>query len=135
MRGIARIQPGWGITAVRLAMAAIFIVSGYQKFAGGLGGVIGFFGKIGIPLAGVLGPYIAVQELVGGILLLVGLAARWVGLLFALEFAVAAFYYKFPVQGWMAGRIDLMLLAGAILLFLAGPGKAAIDEVWLEKDA
>jgi TRAP-type C4-dicarboxylate transport system permease large subunit len=73
--------------------------------------------------------------LVGGILLLVGLAARWVGLLFALEFAVAAFYFKFPVQGWQAGRIDLMLLAGAILLFLAGPGKAAIDEVWLEKGA
>jgi len=25
-----------------------------------------------------------------------------------------AFYFKFPVQGWQAGRIDLMLLAGAI---------------------
>ncbi len=57
------------------------------------------------------------------------------GLLFALEFVVAAFYFKFPEQGWQAGRIDLMLLAGAILLFLAGPGKAAIDEVWLEKGA
>ena len=46
-----------------------------------------------------------------------------------------AFYFKFPVQGWQAGRIDLMLLAGAIKLFLAGPGKAAIDEVWLKKGA
>jgi len=25
-----------------------------------------------------------------------------------------AFYFKFPVQGWQAGRIDLMLLAEAI---------------------
>ena len=38
MRGIARIQPGWGITAVRVGMAAIFIVAGYHKFAVGLGG-------------------------------------------------------------------------------------------------
>ncbi len=40
MRGIARIQPGWGITAVRVGMAAIFIVAGYHKFAVGLGGLI-----------------------------------------------------------------------------------------------
>jgi hypothetical protein len=48
---------------------------------------------------------------------------------------VAAFWVKFPTQGWGPGRVDLMLLAGAILLFLAGPGKAALDKLWLEKDA
>ncbi|MFQ5896695.1 MAG: DoxX family protein [Candidatus Methylomirabilia bacterium] len=133
MRGIAGIQPGWGVTAVRLAMAVIFIVAGYQKFAGGLGGITGFLDKIGILLPGLMGLYISVLELVGGILLLIGLAGRWVGLLFALEFIVAAFYYKFPTLGWAAGRVDLMLLAGAILLFLAGSGKASVDEVWLEK--
>jgi uncharacterized membrane protein YphA (DoxX/SURF4 family) len=52
-----------------------------------------------------------------------------------LEFIVAAFYVKFPTQGWSAGRIDLTILAGAILLFLAGSGKASVDEVWLEKQA
>jgi len=41
--------------------------------------------------------------------------------------------WEFAGPGWNAGRLDLMLLAGGILLFLAGPGKAAIDAVWLEK--
>lgn len=102
---------------------------------GGLGGVIGFFAKIGLPIPAILGPYIALLELVGGVLLLIGLLGRWVGLLVAAEFVVAAFYYKFPTQGWAAGRIDLMLLVGGILLFLAGSGKASVDEVWLEKPA
>jgi len=31
------------------------------------------------------------------------------------------------------GRVDLMLLAGSIMLFLAGPARAAIDEVWFER--
>ncbi|MEK7371821.1 MAG: DoxX family protein [candidate division NC10 bacterium] len=82
-----------------------------------------------------LGQEVWILELVGGILLLIGLAGRWVGLLVTLEFIVAAFYVKFPTQGWSAGRIDLPILAGAILLFLAGSGKASVDEVWLEKQA
>ena len=135
MRGVWGINPAWGITAVRLAIALILIVSGYQKFAGGMGGVVGYFVKVGIPLAGLMAWYIAILELVGGVLLLLGLFGRWIGLLVLLEFIVAAFYVKFPAQGWAAGRIDLMILAGAILLFLAGSGKASVDEVWLEKQS
>ena len=133
MRGMWGIEAGWGITAVRVAMGIIFIVSGWAKMTNGFGNVAGAFARMGIPAPGVAGPFIAFLELFGGLALLVGLFGRWLGLVFAIEFVVAAFYVKFPVQGWNAGRIDLMLLAGAILLFLAGPGKAAIDEVWLEK--
>jgi hypothetical protein len=42
-----------------------------------------------------------------------------------------------PTSPWPAdhvnGRVDLMLLAGSIMLFLAGPGRAAIYEVWFER--
>lgn len=37
MRGIAGIHPGWGITAIRAAMAPIFIVAGDGKVAAGCG--------------------------------------------------------------------------------------------------
>jgi putative oxidoreductase len=127
------IDPGWGVTAVRVAMGLIFIIAGYGKVMGGLGNVTAAFGRMGIPAPGIAGPFIAFLELFGGIALLVGLFGRWLGLVFALEFVVAAFYVKFAGQGWNAGRLDLMLLVGGILLFLAGPGRAAIDEVWLEK--
>jgi hypothetical protein len=35
---------------------------------------------------------------------------------------------QFRLRGWDSGRLELMLLAAAIMLFLAGPGKAAIDK-------
>ena len=133
MRGMCGIEAGWGITAVRVTMGLIFIVAGWAKLASGFGNVAAAFAKMGIPVPGLSGPFIAILELAGGLALLVGLYSRWLGLAFAIEFVVAAFYVKFATLGWNAGRLDLMLLAGGILLFLAGPGKAAIDEVWLEK--
>jgi putative oxidoreductase len=90
--------------------------------------------KMGIVAPGVTGSFIMLLEIVGGAMLILGIAARWLGLIFAIEFIVATFYVKLPA-GFAGARLDLMLLAGAILLFFAGPGRAAIDEVWLEKEA
>ncbi len=58
------------------------------------------------------------------------MAAR---LLFAIEFLVGFFYVKLPA-GFNGARLDLMLLAGGLLIFLAGPGRAAVDALWLEED-
>ncbi|MBI3636274.1 MAG: DoxX family protein [Candidatus Rokubacteria bacterium] len=135
MRTTWGIDPAWGVTAVRVAMGIILFMAGWQKMMGGLDGVSRAFAGFGIPVPGIAGPFIAVLELVGGALLILGLAGRWLGLLFAIEFVVAAFYVKFPGPGFNAGRIDIMLLAGAILVFLNGSGNTSIDGVWLEKEA
>ncbi len=135
MRGIFGVDPGWGVTVVRISMGLIFAVHGYQKFAGGIAGVSAFFAKLSIPLPGLMAPFIAVLELVGGILLVLGLATRWVGLLFALEMIVTTFWVQIPGRGWGASDLDRSLLAGGILLFLAGAGRAALDERLLEKGA
>jgi uncharacterized membrane protein YphA (DoxX/SURF4 family) len=135
MRGIFGVDPGWGVTVVRVSMGLIFAVHGYQKFAGGIAGVSAFFAKLSIPLPGLMAPFIAVLELVGGILLVLGVATRWGGLLFALEMIVTTFWVQIPGHGWGASDLDRSLLAGGILLFLAGAGRAAVDERWLEKGA
>jgi putative oxidoreductase len=135
MRGIWGIEPAWGVTVLRIATGLVFAVHGYQKFAGGVANVSAFFAKVSIPLPGLMGPFIAALELVGGILLLLGVATRWLGLLFAIEMAVATFWVKIPAQGWNSSDLERMLLAAGITLFLAGAGKLAIDEVWLEKKA
>ena len=135
MKGIGGINPDWGLTVVRISMGLIFAVHGYQKFAGGIAGVSAFFAKLSIPLPGLMAPFVALLELLGGILLILGLATRWIGLLLALEMIVTTFWVQVPTGGWNASELDRSLLATGILLFLAGPGRLAIDEFWLEKEA
>jgi putative oxidoreductase len=135
MRGIFGVDPGWGITAVRIVLAVILLTAGVQKLRGGLDAVAGGFGKMGIPMPAVSGPFIVGLEVIGGALLLVGLFSRWIGLLFALQFVVATFYVKWAAQGFGAARLDLLILASALLVVLAGPGRAALDHLWLERPA
>src|SRR5207248_995950 len=113
------LDPGWGMAAVRVVMGLILVTAGWGKVASGLPTVASNFAKMGMPVPGVTGPFIALLELVGGALLLVGLGGRWVGLLFAIEFVVAAFVVKLPNAGWAGARLDLMLLAGGVLLLFA----------------
>ncbi|HUF92079.1 MAG TPA: DoxX family protein [Candidatus Limnocylindria bacterium] len=130
MRGIAGIDPGWGVTAVRIATGLILLHAGYQKVAGGLDDVAAGFAGMGIPLSGLVGPAVAIFEVVGGAALLAGLFGRWLGLLVALQFAVISFAIKGPGTPFSEWYLDLLLLAAGILLFLAGSGKAAVDNVW-----
>ena len=134
-RGLA---PTWGITVVRVTMGVILIVASWEKFsAGGLFGFSAAIGSFGLPLPQFFGPFITCLELVGGILLLTGLGARWVALLFVCEFAVNVFILKIPRQppfgGWDSMRIDLMMLATAIALVLVGPGELALDRLLLRR--
>jgi putative oxidoreductase len=126
-------DPGWGVAAVRIVMGLIFVTAGWGKVANGFGGVTASFGKMGMPAPEITGPFIALLELLGGALLLVGVAGRWLGLVFAIEFAVTTFVVKLPSVGWAGARLDAMLLAGALLLFFAGSGRLSIDGAWLER--
>jgi putative oxidoreductase len=132
MRGVLGIQPGWGLTLVRISTGLIFAVHGYQKFTGGIAGVVGFFTKLGIPAPGVMAPFIATLELAGGVLLILGLLTRWVALLLVIEMIVTAFWVQIPARGWNASDLDRSLLAASLALFLAGPGRAAIDAFFSE---
>jgi len=129
MRGVFGIDPGWGITPVRIVMGLIFVVAGYTKLTvTGLPAVTAGFAKYSIPLPGIAALLIAVLELVGGLLLLGGFGTRLLGTLFTCEFIVTTFWVKFRLMGWNDGRLDLMILAGALLLVFAGPGRAALDK-------
>lgn len=133
LRRVLTIDPAWGVTAVRLAMAIILIVAGWLKYVAGAAVVASTFASLGVPFAAGSGRLVLGLELVGGLLFLFGIATRWLGLLFAIEFLVALLVVKSKWSGFNDGPVELMLLAGGILLFLAGPGKASVDELWLEK--
>jgi putative oxidoreductase len=73
-------------------------------------------------------------ELVGGILLILGVGTRVLGALLGVEMLVTTLWVKIPAQGWNASDLDRMLLVACVLLVLAGPGAAALDRFWWERE-
>ena len=129
---VRSLPPIWGITLIRIAAGLIICIAGLEKLAGG--GFDGFTKtatNFGLPLPGVWGVFIPLLETIGGLLILIGFGARWVALLFIIEYFVTSFVLKAPraapFGGWDSMRIDLMLWISAIVVALVGPGTFALD--------
>ncbi len=74
-------------------------------------------------------------EIVGGILLIVGLFSRLAALLLTIDLVVAILLVKVnigllsPVDGSGVGaELDLALIAGFLVVLLAGPGRLSVDQ-------
>jgi len=129
MKRFPRLDSDWGIAAVRMIMGFMLILTGYEKLTSGIQRVSASMVKNQIPFPTVMAAYITALELLGGFLLLIGLGGRWLGLLYIGEFLVVSFYVLVPTRGWMDARLPIMFLAGALMLFVSGSGKASLDRV------
>lgn len=114
---------------MRLMLGIVLTFHGYQKvFVIGLNGVAGFFGKIGIPLSQVTGPFIGILELVGGIMIILGVFTRYLGAIFAIEFIVATYAAWVLIgKGYGGSELEMLILFGSFLLATHGAGKYSVD--------
>jgi putative oxidoreductase len=121
---------GYGIALIRVVMGLMLIYSGYLKVIA-LNGVTGFFRQMAIPAPEILAPVITAGEIIGGVLLVLGLGIRYVPWWFIAMFIVTTFYVKLPreapIFGYDAARIDILLLCANIMLLLEGAGAFALD--------
>lgn len=118
---------------MRLAVGAIFINHGLMKFKAGMPMIADFFGGLGIPMPGVMAPFISSLELGGGILLVLGLGTRLFGALFAATMLTAiatAFKWKFA-----GAELESLLLASSLALVFMGAGKYSLDAMLMKKGA
>ncbi|MFC4007693.1 DoxX family protein [Nonomuraea purpurea] len=117
----------------RIAIGVVFLVHGYQKFATmGIAGTTKFFESVGIPLAGVAAPAVAVLEVVGGLALIVGAALPLVGMLLALNM-IGAIVFVHGGSGFGAAEggyeFVLALAAASLAVGFTGGGAYALDSV------
>lgn len=78
-----------GPVALRIYLAPIFILAGMNKL-GNAENLASYFEFLGIPAPGLMVYVAGLTELVGGILLIPGLAVRWVAIPLMFTMAVAA---------------------------------------------
>jgi len=111
---------------IRAAIGVIFIVQGSGKFSPGFAG---FLTNIGLPVE--MQIPIALAETIGGTLLIVGVLSRISSSILCIISLGAIFHVKGAsnLVGEGGYAIDLMLLAGCLIIIVAGPGRVSISHL------
>ncbi len=136
--GIPLQQAGFqdiGLFALRLSIGVLFVIHGYRELSGeSRKKEMSIMQHYGMPK--LIFNVVAVYELVGGLLLVLGFLARLVSVLFAILLVAIIFFNvtkmsqppvnKRYVNGWDR---DTVLLAGTFLLVLVGPGILSIGTI------
>ncbi|HEY8429466.1 MAG TPA: DoxX family protein [Sandaracinaceae bacterium] len=132
---------------VRLAVGAVFLSEGVQKFLDPAELGAGRFARIGIPWPELTGPFVGIVEMVCGALVLVGLGTRVAAIVLSVVMLVAIVATKLPIllghgfwgfagpstrrTGFFAmaheARTDFAMLLGCAFLAIAGAGPWSID--------
>ncbi|MEC1523758.1 DoxX family protein [Neobacillus niacini] len=127
-----------GALILRVTLGAIFFIHGVVKFQGGIENIAGWFESLGLP--GVMAYGVALLEIIGGILLIVGLATRLVAALFALLMIGATIKVKLAIgllgNGQMAGyELDLAFLAIAVYLVINGSKLLSVSQLIFQRES
>lgn len=104
-----------GLLIARIVLGVTFFLHGLAKFQGGISGTAEFFGSIGLP--GALAYIVAIIELVGGILMILGLFTKVISLLFIVVMLGAIGTVKLEA-GFLDGfELELTLIALSIATY------------------
>ena len=119
---------------VRLAVGAVFLSEGVQKFLYPADLGVGRFTKIGIPSPEIMAPFVGVVEIVCGALVLAGFLSRLAATALIIDMLVAISTTKIPLllrSGFWAmaheARTDYAMLLCLICLLVAGAGRWSAD--------
>lgn len=120
-----------GLLLARVLLGAVLIMHGGQKlFSNGVEGTGAFFESMGVPAAQAAAAFAGTVELVGGILLVLGLVTQLVAVLVVVVMAGAYFYVHQAAGIYAAdGGWELVAVIGlAVAVFgLVGPGRYSVD--------
>lgn len=126
---------GAGVLPVsaRVVVGAMMFFHGLDKLNSGVSSFADFLASEGVPLATVAAWAVTLLELVGGLMLVVGLLARLVALLLTLELIGAIVLVTAQVgligEDATGYERDLAYIVGFLVVVLLGPGRPSLDHL------
>lgn len=121
------------LLVIRLYWGWQFAQTGWGKIQH-LKHVVQFFAGLGIPHPGLVAPFVAWVEFIGGILLILGLVSRITGLVLAIDMFVAyltadsaALHAVFKDPGTFYGADPFTFFFAALIIFIFGAGLFSLD--------
>ncbi len=118
---------------IRIIAGITFILHGLPKFSNSYG-TQGFFGSVGLPPE--LALPISLLEIIGGIVLILGILTRIASILFIIEMIYTTLIIKFShgFSGPGGFEVDLLVLSIVISLLISGPGRISIERDVLKRE-
>ena len=124
------------VVLIRLAVGAVFLSEGIQKFLYPAELAAGRFTRIGLPAPEFLGPFVACFEIACGAAVLAGLLTRLAVVPLVTIMLVALASTKVPMllnKGFWTmaheARTDWSMLLGSLFLLIVGAGSWSLDAV------
>ncbi len=121
---------------LRLGVGLVFAVHGFSKLTNGPAQFSSMLTGLGVGAPLVFAWLVTIAELVGGLLIIVGLLTRLATLPLIATLAGAILLVKVdvgiiaPMGSPMPGaEVDIALLAGLVALLFMGPGRLSIDRM------
>jgi len=130
---------------VRLYWGWQFAVDGWGKLHN-LPKVIEYFGSLGLPAPGLTAFFVSILELVGGVLLALGLGSRLIALLLTVNMTMAyitgdreALRSIFSDPDKFSAAAPFTYLMASLVVLIFGPGRFSLDYLierwWLRRSA
>ena len=128
MRRLLPLNPDLALLILRVVLGIIMIYHGWPKVTN-LGGTIEAMAGMGVPAPAVAAIFATVAEVVGGLLMVLGAFTDIAGLMFAIDM-LGAITFVHAKNGFSVAKggmeWPLLLVAAALAIALAGPGRYAV---------
>ena len=114
--------------AARILLGLIFVVAGFGKLGAGYAGTAGYMDSMGVP--GGLLPLVIAVEILGGVMIILGLKIKWAAIALAGFTLLAGILFHANLADQMQSILfmkNLAISGGLLLLVNHGAGELSID--------